>query len=44
MVKMNLFGWNDTGKVDFPESTVDYIKKNKEKDMLEAKSMHAAKH
>jgi H+-transporting ATPase len=31
--KYNLFGWNDTGKMVLPESTVRYIKKNKDHDM-----------
>jgi H+-transporting ATPase len=33
----NIFEWNDTGKVVLPESTLQYIRDNKEKDLLSAK-------
>jgi len=33
MVKYNWFGWNDTGKLVLPQSTLDYIAKNKSADM-----------
>jgi H+-transporting ATPase len=44
MVKTNLFGWNNTGKMVMPQSTLDYIRKNKDKDMREARSLGGAKH
>jgi H+-transporting ATPase len=33
VVKYNLLGWNSTGKVVLPESTLKYIRDNKEKDL-----------
>ena len=38
--KYNLFGYKDTGKLELPDSTLRYIKENKEKDMLVKKSGH----
>ena len=43
VIKYNLFGYNDTGKVVLPESTLRYIELNKEKDM-DAASKPAAHH
>jgi H+-transporting ATPase len=36
MMKYNVFGINDTGKVVLPESTLEYMRLNKEKDMSKA--------
>jgi H+-transporting ATPase len=36
----NYFGYNDTGKLVLPESTLKYIKDNKAKDMAPKKSAH----
>ena len=36
MIKYNVFGINDTGKVVLPESTLEYMRLNKEKDMSKA--------
>jgi H+-transporting ATPase len=33
IVKYNVFGWNNTGQMVLPESTLRYIEKNKAKDM-----------
>eukprot|EP01039_Chlorochromonas_danica_P004613 gene4613-biopygen2305 len=33
MKRYNIFGYNDTGKFELPESTVKYIAENKEKDL-----------
>ena len=38
--KYNLFGYKDTGKLELPDSTLRYIKENKEKDMLVKKGGH----
>jgi len=35
--KYNLFGYNDTGKLEMPASALQYIKDNKEKDMSSKK-------
>jgi len=38
IIKYNLFGYNNTGKVVLPESTLKYIADNKDKDQLKAAS------
>jgi hypothetical protein len=38
MEKYNWFGYNDTGKVVLPASTIKYIEDNKEKDLKTATS------
>lgn len=40
MKKYNLLGYNDTGILELPQSTIDYIKANKEKDMNTAPKRH----
>lgn len=40
MEKYNWFGINDTGKLVLPESTLEYIRKNKERDMEAKVSGH----
>jgi hypothetical protein len=36
--KYNWFGYNDTGKLVLPESTLKYIADNKEKDLASTRS------
>ena len=37
--KYNWFNWNDTGRMELPESTIQYISMNKERDMNAAKQV-----
>ena len=44
MTRYNWYGWNNTGQLVLPQSTLDFIAENKEKDMNAAKSVGGGHH